>query len=310
MRLADELSAQDSRYHLFGPLKNTYSKDLAALLTKIFADEGAKETDSGRSRFMIFYDEPPPKEQKERGRLSKRAPLKFIPDPVTNTLLVQGADDRQLNEIRTLIEFYDRHEEPNSESVRTTEFLTLKHAKAREVAEVLKEVFRDLLSPNDKALMQFNMQKAQQEQQNRPLISYFDSEFGANKNSDDPLPKFKGLLSIGVDPRSNSLFVSAPGRLLKTVKNMAQTLDEAAQPQEPITRVVRMGGSISDPLVKEALRNFADPAAARRNRERDRQQQTTNQNNNGQQQRNNNNNGRNGQNNRNNQRNGMQPGGF
>lgn len=306
MRLADELSTRDARYHLF-PLKHTYAKDMAKLFANIFASEGAEESDKG-ARNIYYFDDPPPKEPKEMGRLSKRPPLKFIPDPVTNSLLVQGADDRQLAEIRSLIEYYDHLEEPNSESVRQTEFITFKYAKARDVSEVIKEVFRDLLSPNDKALTQYNQQKAQQEQQNRPLFSYLDSDLLSDKGTDENLPKFKGLISMGVDQRSNSLFISAPGRLLKSIKAMAQRLDDAAQPQEPVTRVVRMSGAISDPLVKEALLNFADPAAARRNRER--QHNGANQNNAGQQNQNNNRNGRNGQNHRNGQHNGSHPGGL
>src|SRR5690606_11753095 len=101
MQLAEELSSSGARYHLF-PLKHMYAKDMAELLTKIFSD-AAPTSNNVRTREYYYFDEPPQKEQKERGRSSRRPPLKFVPDQFSNTVLVQGADDRQLAEIRSLI---------------------------------------------------------------------------------------------------------------------------------------------------------------------------------------------------------------
>src|SRR5262249_19170088 len=133
------------------------------------------------------------------------------------------------------------------------------YAKAQQVAEVLKDVYRDLLSPNDKALG--NNQPQQGQQRERPFWSLFD--MGNNSQTTDNIPKFKGLLSIGVDANSNSLVISAPQFLLTDVIAMIGKLDDATRPVEPVVRVLSVGGAINDPIIKEALQNVADPTNAK-----------------------------------------------
>jgi hypothetical protein len=72
------------------------------------------------------------------------------------------------------------------------------------------------------------------------------------------------LLSIGLDPASNSLVVSAPQFLLTDVLSMIQRLDDAAKPMEPVVRVISVGGILDDPLIKDALKSVADPEGAKR----------------------------------------------
>ncbi|HEY2761626.1 MAG TPA: secretin N-terminal domain-containing protein, partial [Pirellulales bacterium] len=105
MKLINELSPVDAHYHIIN-LKHADAKDVAVLLETVFQDDGAKK-DNINSRTIYFFDNPPP-EEKERNRLSKREPLRFIADPVTNSILVKGADDDQLAQIQALIEIYDR----------------------------------------------------------------------------------------------------------------------------------------------------------------------------------------------------------
>ena len=78
------------------------------------------------------------------------------------------------------------------------------------------------------------------------------------------MPKFKGLLSIGIDASSNSIVVSAPQFLLTDVLSMIRRLDEATQPMEPVVRVLSVGGVLDDPLIKDALKSVADPEGAKR----------------------------------------------
>ena len=281
MKLVDELSPADSRYHVF-MLKHTYAKDVASLLETVFSEEAQKQRDN----FSVYYffDEQPQEKKEDRNRLSKREPLRFTPDPVTNSILVQGADDDQLAEIKSLIELYDREEPPDSQSIRRTQIVAVKYAKAQAVSDIIKEVYRDLLSPNDKALAATG--NPQQQQQQRPFYSFYD--MGNRQDTTNGVPRFKGLLSVGVDPTSNSLVVSAPQFLLTDVIGMIHKLDDSTKPVEPVVRVISVGGALDDPLIKDALKNVADPEAAKRNAA------NANQNGNDQDRRNRWNNGRNG----------------
>ena len=193
--------------------------------------------------------------------MSKREPLRFIADPATNSILVKGADDERLAEIQALIEFYDRATPPDSPLIRHTQMVVIKYAKAQAVCDVIKDVYRDLLSPNDKVLASLQQQQGQKPQ---PLFSYFDADSGVGGKAPTDGLKFKGLLSVGVDATSNTLIVSCPQFLMPGVLDMIHKLDDSTKPVEPVVRVISMKGSFDDPLIKEALKNVADPEAAKR----------------------------------------------
>lgn len=246
MELLEELTPTEMSYHVF-ELKNTYAKDVAKLLKDVFEEK----KDDDRNPFGYYYwDYPPEEESEERGRLSKKRPLKFVPDPVTNTVLVQGADEQQLAEIESLIEMYDRVDPVDSQSVRKTEILQIKYASAPEVQTVIKDVYRDLLSPNDPAL-----QTGQPPQEQRPSL------FSLLRDEQNSIPRFKGLLSVGLNAKTNSLVVSAPQFLLDDVKAMVKELDEAAMPDRPVSQVRRVNGIVNDPLMRAILTNVANPNA-------------------------------------------------
>jgi hypothetical protein len=155
--------------------------------------------------------------------------------------LVQGADASQLAEIESLIDVYDQRETPDSNSVRRTQLVALRWAKSVDVAEIVKDVYRDLLSPNDKAL-QKNMPQQPQQQQQRES-NFYSSMF--SYLSDDPeksanIPRFKGMLSVGIDERSNSLAISAPQILLADVLEVVARVDLAAKPTRPVVRIRKL----------------------------------------------------------------------
>ncbi len=175
-------------------------------------------------------------------RLSKRPKLKFISDTDTNTVLVEGANPRQLKTIEELIQLYDQPPPSDSQSVRKTELIKLKYSKAKVVADTIKDVYRDLLSANDKALAE-NKQEA-------PRNVY---NFGSDTDSSgQKTPHFKGLLSIGVDETSNSLMISAPAYLFDHIARMVHELDQAAVPEYEV-KVVPLGSSLSPDSVKAIL---------------------------------------------------------
>ena len=214
-------------------------------LEEFFKEE---DEDENSSRRRYYYYEPPQKEEK-RSRLSQRRKLKFIYDLDTNSILVQGADPNQLRTIEELIAIYDRPEPVDSKSARISRVFHIEYSKAQSVADTVKDVFRDLLSTNDKALADNPEKKNRGNPGGRTYI------YGSNNNDSSERTRisFKGALSIGVDSLSNTLVVSTAGENLMTlVSQTIETLDKAAMPVSEVS-VVKVGAGVNAARVSEVL---------------------------------------------------------
>jgi type II secretory pathway component GspD/PulD (secretin) len=164
-----------------------------------------------------------------------RAQLHFVSDLDTRTLLVQGATAEQLQTIQDLLDLYDQPESLDADLKRTTQIYEVKYSRAEAVAEVVKEVFRDLLSANDKAFVR------DQRDGDRPSR---DSGYGMNYST--KIPQFKGLLSIGVEDNSNTVVVSAPAYLIDDVMTLIRDVDERSSNHR--VRVVQLNSAAVEPL--------------------------------------------------------------
>jgi type II secretory pathway component GspD/PulD (secretin) len=226
--LAAQLATPRKDYRVFH-LKYAWAVGVALNLEDFF-----KEAKKERPRPMPWwYDESSQNDSQDDRRLSKRRKLTFISDADSNTILVEGASAEQLKTIDELIQVYDQPPPSDTQSVRKTEVIRLKYSKAKAVAETVKDVYRDLLSANDKALTGNN----QGRNGGRTVVfNYGDSDNGEPKT-----PKFKGLLSIGTDDISNSLTVSAPAYLFEHVTKLIKQLDDAAAPDYTV-QMVRVRG--------------------------------------------------------------------
>ncbi len=215
--LIEKVAPPRKDYHIFR-LKHTYAYDIAFILEDFFKEEDENKDQSRRSRYSFY---PPPEKAKVRSRLSKRRPLKFIVETVSNSILVQGADADQLQQIQELIDVYDHRETLDEELKRKTETIQIRYSKASEIAKSIKEVYRDVLSTKDKA---FAGEK--KGETTRYFFDYSPSDDGSQVTK---APRFKGLLSLGVDDISNTLILSAPAWLFDQIEEMIHTLDRAAQ---------------------------------------------------------------------------------
>jgi len=253
--LIAKLAPPRSRYRFFH-LKNTWSVDVVENLKTYFKDE------SGPSLEDVYragwYGNRISTNDDSGGatRLSRRRPLTFL-DVDDNTVLVKDADPDQLRVIEELIAEFDRPEPMDSENLRQEGLFQIRYSKASVIAATLKEVYRDLLSPNDKA---FESKKGQDRN------NFFDYVFGhSGLGSDDKIeraPKFKGLLSVGVDDLSNTLWVSAPVYVYRRVELKIRELDEAARPAVSRVGVIRLGQGVTADGLEEALaRIIAEPSA-------------------------------------------------
>jgi len=236
--LATQLAGPRKDYRVFR-LKYAWAVGVAQNLEDFFKDDKRD-----RSRIPWWMDDYSQNDSQDERRLSKKRKLTFISDADSNTILVEGASAEQLKTIEDLIQLYDQPPPNDTQSVRKTKLIHLKYSKAKAVADTVKDVYRDLLSSNDKALAGNN-----QARDNRPnfIFSLNDSD-----KTEQKTPRFKGLLSIGVDEVSNSLMVSAPAYLFDHVAKMVEELDQAAAPDYTV-EMVRISRGMSATRMKELL---------------------------------------------------------
>ena len=254
-QLLGELAPPRQDYKIFR-LKVAWAYSVALTLEDIFEEKEDEERGGSPYFFDYYYSyrSRSSSNSDDSVRLSKRRPLKFISDSDSNTILVQGADAGQLAKIAKLIEFYDQPEPTDSQSVRKTEVVQLHYTQASTVAETVKEVYRDLLSANDKSL-----QRGQPPQQERRYTYVYSTDISDGER----MPTFKGLLSIGVDDLSNTLVISAPMFLFDDVVEIIEALDEAAEPTMPTVRVLQMGEGVSAEHVQQVLSNVLGGKSSR-----------------------------------------------
>ncbi len=231
--LIEKLAPPRKDYHIF-LLKHAYAY-YVALTLKTFFKEESEEKEKPRRPYW-YYDYGSSEKTKERARLSRRRPLRFIVETENNSILVQGADAEQLRQIKELVDFYDQSETLDEELKRKTETIPIRYSKASEIAKSVKEVYRDVLSSKDKAFAG--------EKKGETTRYFFDYAPSDDGNQITKAPRFKGLLSIGVDNISNTLILSAPAWLFDQVKEMIQKLDRAALSTASM-KLVRIGENIN-----------------------------------------------------------------
>ncbi len=231
-------------------------------LEDFFEDDDEKDSQSGYFRSW-YWDMPPESEEKDPRRLSNRPPLKFISDDDTNTIVVQGADPHQLQTVAELIRLYDQAPPEDAQSRRVTQIFSIRYSRAEVIAEAVKDVYRDLLSANDKALAH-----GQQQQNQRPAGETYITNIGFGEEGDEQRERrmqvtFKGKLSIGVDTLTNTLLISTEGEsLMRNIQEMILRLDDAARPRTTVEvlRIGGMGGSGLQKALAEIFRQEVESA--------------------------------------------------
>lgn len=218
-----------------------------------------KDDKNNNSRFYFYDDYYGNNNEDSKFRLSQRPELKFIWDLDSNSILVQGADDAQLRTVKQLIEIYDKKPD-DAQLARLSQMFQVKYSKAKVIADAVKDVYRDLLSANDKALQQGQQQ---QKQTRPPGDTYIFNDGGGDSPPDRTQVSFKGKVSIGVDELSNTLLVSAQGEtLMHNIGEMIRELDEAAKPLSTVS-VVELSGRSNAQRIREVLKGvLADSQSA------------------------------------------------
>ncbi len=258
--LAAQLASRPKNYKIFR-LKYASAYGVSLNLQDFFKDDKKEQARMPWYYYDFYGSNQDDSDSNDDKRLSRRPKLKFISDSDSNTILVQGADPTQLKTIDDLItNIYDKPPPTDTETQRKTETIRLRFSKAKAVADTVKDVYRDLLSANDKALI--NPNQPQGGRGGGFTISY-DYGSSSGDKGEQKVPKFKGLLSIGVDETSNSLAVSAPAYLFEPVTKMIRDLDEAAAANSTV-RMVKVGQGMSAAHLQDVLDGVLNHGSSRR----------------------------------------------
>jgi type II secretory pathway component GspD/PulD (secretin) len=251
--LASRIAPRQKDYKVF-KLEYAPAAWVILNLEEFFEDEDAAQNRRSNRMMSYIFGIPSSGSQNATRRLSQRRPLKFISDLDTNTILVQGADEQQLQTIEDLIELYDVPEPVESQSTRVTKLFPIKYSRASLVAETVKDAYRDLLSDNDKSLQSGRGGGNQNQQRPYSGMTIMNMGFG-DETAQSPRTsvRFKGKLSIGVDDVTNTLLVSAEGEALMTVvEGMITALDERAKPMSEV-RVLTLQSNTDGSRIQEVL---------------------------------------------------------
>jgi hypothetical protein len=201
-----------------------------------------KDNANDRAR-RWWWDDDSSNKTDDTPKLSRRKPLRFIDDPQTNSLLVQGGTPDQLRQIEDLINMYDNPKNTNSRPARVTQIFHIQHNKASVIAEQIKDTYKDLLSSKDKAMESYNQTKAQGKSGGRGYISY---DFG-EKDDDGKMSnsRFSGALSMGIDDSTNTLVVSCAAQsMMLNIQQLIKELDKSAVPAAQSFTVLQINRSI------------------------------------------------------------------
>jgi type II secretory pathway component GspD/PulD (secretin) len=164
-------------------------------------------------------------------------PIKITADQRLNALLVR-ANRADLDTIAELLKVLDQKESPEDISIATRpRMIAVENSSAEEIADIVKQVYADRMVENPTANARggfFAMMAARAGGQSRPAQGDV------------------AKLSIGIDPRTNSLIVAAPDALFEEVRQLVAQLDTAAGEQSQTVRVVTLHRTSSLAL-EEAL---------------------------------------------------------
>ncbi len=245
-----DIAPQPKPYKIFY-LKHVLASSVVLNLEEFFEED--EKDENVRRPYWYYWDYGYEDNKDDTRRLSKRKPLRFIWDIDTNSIMVRGGDPSQWKTVEALIKLYDVPEPESARRVRKFQHFKLKYASAETAATVIKDVFRDLLSANDKALAD--------QQKKETNIRYAEYWGRDDENGQVTQNRFKGALSIGIDKSSNTLFVSGSENIIKTVEYMLKQLEEAAQPVQANTHVVKLPAGMDAQSIQKNLSKLLNPRA-------------------------------------------------
>lgn len=155
--------------------------------------------------------------------------LRIIPDTRTNSLFVSGPL-HLVDEVEEMLRILDTSETPEQLSKRTPRYIEVKHAELAEVAEIVRDIFREEIEGERGGGAQAN-----------PLAALMGQGGGGGRSGRSGGGGAQTVkMTIGIDARSNRLVVASSEPLFKQVEAMVSQLDQAALDSKRTVRVVSL----------------------------------------------------------------------
>ncbi len=240
-------------------LKHAKAQDAAEDLDKILSG-GASLSDSSSASSSLSASR----------RALATGPIKITPETRLNALLVL-ANRADQNTVERLLKVLDR-ESPDDIAVSPKpRMIAVEHARAKDVAEVLRQVYADRLV----------VAQGQGQQGRGGLLPMLMQGMGGGgrggrgggrgggqggggfagggRNGGQNQRDAANRISIGVDTRTNNLVIAATDPLFEEVKQLVQQLDLAAASENETVRVVTLHRT-SATAVEKALEAFGGDA--------------------------------------------------
>ncbi|MBX7102475.1 MAG: hypothetical protein K1X57_00235 [Gemmataceae bacterium] len=172
---------------------------------------------------------------------STSAKVRVIADPAANSLLVKAPPLEMLEIKRLLKESIDSGDE--SRALQKTHVIgPLKASKATEVAEVIKDVYKDSMSNNT----------TQQSGGGRMPFFMGGGGGGAQRLTDANGNPRGAALTVGIEEATNSLIVRCSDSMYQDIKTLVDKLEEVARGSPRSIKVVSVKG-IDPALLQQAL---------------------------------------------------------
>lgn len=149
--------------------------------------------------------------------ISPSATLRIIPESRTNALFLSGSP-AEVADVQDVLRIIDASDVPTSARSRVPRSIPVQYANAAEVAEVLRDVFIDLIA--------------------QPATNQRNSRFGGGDESSTSIQP--GQMTIAVDANSSRIVVSSDEALYRQVEEIVLELDEAARQARRSVRVVNL----------------------------------------------------------------------
>lgn len=156
--------------------------------------------------------------------LSGPQTLRIIPDVRSNSLFVSGPP-HQIDEVEDVLRILDASELPEQLRDRAPRYIAVKHAQVDEVAAILRDVFKEELTPPQPA----------QQQRGGGGGNPFAALMGGG-GSAVSAPKVQ--MTLGIDYQNSRLYVSSNEPTYQQVLAMVEEIDTAAQEARRAIRVV------------------------------------------------------------------------
>ena len=170
-------------------------------------------------------------------------------DPRLNCLVVR-ANTSDLDLIADLLETIDQEDSPiKIETSGKVRLIPVVNNKVEEIAAVVKQVFADRIAAPPNAGGQQRQPSPQE------FIEALRGGGGRGGRGGGGTSELKqATMTIGTDPKNNTLIVSSSQSLYDEVEALVRMLDQAALEKEEKVEVIQLDGSVNATVLQNALR--------------------------------------------------------